>query len=176
MTNRIAVLACAALMILMSGCGYRLLGAGAKPAGAAVTIGELDDRSREPIFGALLRTALATQAVERGELRLVPAGTSGALTLETTVNTLAEQGRAYIAGGLPREYLLTIQADAVLRDDQGEAAWKVRNVQARREFHAGADLNQTRANKDMALRQLAADLAGELLRRAALSATALEAK
>ena len=65
----VMALALTALVIVTGGCGYRLLGAGAHPTGAAVSIGELDDRSREPIFGALLRTALASQAVERGELQ-----------------------------------------------------------------------------------------------------------
>lgn len=176
MRRVLAPLACLALFLAVSavstGCGYRLLGSGKSASGSAVTIGALDDRSRQPLFGAVLRTELASQAVERGELRVAPEGDPDALRLEVTVNGIEETGRAYGENGLPREYLLTGRADVVLRRVDGEAAWKVRNVTARREFRAGEDLNATAANKDHALRLLARDLADEVLRRVAVAASA----
>jgi hypothetical protein len=124
----------------------------------------VEDRSREPLFGAMLREGLTRRGLDGAEVVVKREGEAG-LVLHVVITDLGESPRAFNVANLPREYLLTAKADAVVFRGS-ETVWKGKDIGARREFPAGEDIDGTRRNKDRALRILADDLAGEILRAA----------
>lgn len=152
---------------LAPACGYRLVGRGAGGP-RSLWIAPVPDESTEPLFGPALGTELNRQAVDRGGLILARRGAADA-HLAVTLNRLAEAGAAYVAGDLVREYVLTGEVTATLTTPSGEVVWEGSGIVSDREFPAGADVNETRVNKDRALALLARDLAREVLRRASLA-------
>lgn len=156
-----------ALALALSGCGYRLVGGGGAPA-RPVHVGSVADESGEPLFGASLRAALARQVVDRPEAALGSPGGAGVWRLSATALSAQETAVAYVAGDRPRLYLLAAEADARLEAPDGRVVWKGLRLRAEREFVAGDTVEQTKVQKNAALRLLAEDLAREVLRRVAL--------
>ena len=158
---------CVAAVLLalppLTGCGYRLVGGemnGDMGGGNRFAVGSVDDLSREPLLGPLLRTAIASSIVERGG--------AGDVTVEVLLHELSEKARGYVVGDIPREYLLSVKADYTLSRG-GEVFWKEAGISEQQEFPAGVDINATRANKERGLRELARILADKILLRASLA-------
>lgn len=172
-----AVLLALLLLPLFSSCGYHVTsGEGlGRIDGAARTIkmaiGSVDDRSRDPLLGALVRQGLARRGVERSDVVIVDNPSeeelSGVYVLSAQLGTLWEEARASTVAAGSREYLLRGSGDATVKS-AGETVWLGRNITARREFATGSDVDSIVFNKDRALKLLADDLAGEIMRRALL--------
>jgi hypothetical protein len=169
---------CAMLFLqpLLFGCGYRVTSGDAvgRVGGAHSTIkmviGSVDDRSREPLLGALVRQGLARRGMERSDVVIVNSSSKeldGVYVLSVELGKLWEDARASTISDGSREYLLRGLADATVKR-AGETVWLGRNIMARREFARGEDVDAIVFNKDRALKLLADDLAGEVMRRALL--------
>ncbi len=165
--NPLALILATLLALSTAGCGYRFIDS-SELTDARVSIGSVEDRSREPIFGAMVRARLAERSIGRSDVKTVSRSDSTAPRLDVKLNTLTETARAYREDGYPREYLLKVSGDATLTTSDGVVVWTQANISVRREFGSGTDVNITRANKDRALKLLADDLAGEILRRVAV--------
>jgi outer membrane lipopolysaccharide assembly protein LptE/RlpB len=164
------------LALCLSGCGYRFTtgevaaGGSDAPRTIKLVIGSVDDRSREPLLGAMVRQGLARRGVERSDVAIVTSSSEASdyryvLTLE--LKELYESARASTVSAGSREYLLTVAADATVKRGD-EVVWIGRNISARREFSRGDVIDDIRFNKEKALKLLADDLAGEAMRRALL--------
>jgi outer membrane lipopolysaccharide assembly protein LptE/RlpB len=153
------ILLTAAALLLPSGCGYRLLGSG-KPGCDGFLMGSVDDLTREPLFGPLLRASLSSAMVERG--------CEGDVTLDVTLKGFKNESKAFVAGDFAREYLLSVTADFTLKRGEKTLA-KETGIEAWREYYAGEDVNATNANRDKALRDLADTAADKIIRRASIA-------
>ncbi len=157
--------------LLCLGCGYRVLGHGAGGA-RPLWIAPVEDDAAEPLFGVNLGQQLSREAVDRADFTL--AGEDRAdLVLRVRVEQVVESGAAFVVGDLTREYLLIGRVSAYLTRPDGEILWKGSAIRADRAFPAGADVNQTEANKEVAKELLARDLGREVLRRAAVVAAGM---
>lgn len=159
----------AALLLLASGCSYRMIGAGSGEA-AGIRLASFDDRSREPLFGPRVLRELTRRGLERTD---VAVGGAGGYSLELRLLELAESPRAFNRTNVPSEYLLVARADAFLVRG-GATVWKNVDATARRSFPAGGDVATTNANRERAMLALADELAGEVLRRASVAVRGLE--
>jgi outer membrane lipopolysaccharide assembly protein LptE/RlpB len=158
-----------AAALLLSGCGYRLVGAqGAGKAGAtALWIGPVVDEGAEPLFGATLARSLNREAVNRAGFSLAGRGAASRF-LAVRVDSVTERGASYSAPAVIREYVLTADVTVTLTGPEDKPIWKGKGIRADREFLSGASVRETENNKQVALDLLAGDLSREILRRVSL--------
>jgi outer membrane lipopolysaccharide assembly protein LptE/RlpB len=165
------VLALALLLsIFTAGCGYRVVGweGGSTGNRAALWIAPVDDEGTEPLFGALLARYLSREAVDRYDMALAAREASD-VSLAVKVESVLQEGVAYVAGDQVREYALTGDVSATFTKSSGQVLWRGLHIRAQRQFAAGTDVNETEANKDRTLVLLARDLSREVLSRVALA-------
>jgi hypothetical protein len=135
-------------------------------------VAPVEDNANEPLFGVQLGQQLSREAVNRAEFALASRDRAQ-FGLRVRVAHIEETGAAFVVGDLTREYVVTGAVDAYLDGPDGEILWKGTGIRADRAFPAGADVNQTVANKNVALELLARDLSREVFRRAALVAAGM---
>ncbi len=163
-------IAALALALISAGCGYRLAGSKAAGAGAPqpLWIAPVEDEGGERLFGAVLARGLSREAVDRADVALAERGAAKYL-LAVRVNSVAEQGSAFSARTVTREYLLKADVTATLSRPGGEPVWRAAGIRGSREFLAGATVQETEANKAQAKDLLSRDLSREILRRVSLA-------
>lgn len=171
MKSRAPLTILAALLLLLSGCAYHMVGSGSgEPVG--VRLSRFDDQSREPLFGPRVLRELARRGLERTD---VAVGAEGGYGMELRLLELTESPRAFNRTNVPSEYLLVAKADTYLVKG-GQTVWKNLEATARRSFPAGGDIATTNSNRERAMLALADELATEVLRRASVAARGLEGK
>ncbi len=164
----------AALLLVLSGCGYRLVGPGVagttgpSPQLQGLWLGPVEDDSKEPLVGAKLRAAIAREAVDQASEGLASRANAKAL-LTARVLSVLEPTVAFTAGDVPQEYLLKAEVEATLTLPDGRVLWKGLKIGADRQYAAGSSVEQTQQNKNAALERLSRDLSREILRRVVLS-------
>lgn len=158
----------AAILLLIAGCSYRMIGAGSGEA-EGIRLARFDDQSREPLFGPRVLRELARRGLERTDVAM---GGEGGYSMELRLLELTESPRAFNRTNVPSEYLLVAKADTYLVKG-GATVWKNMEATARRSFPAGGDVATTNANRERAMLALADELAGEVLRRASVAVRGL---
>jgi outer membrane lipopolysaccharide assembly protein LptE/RlpB len=155
------------LTMALTGCGYKMMEAKSSSSNNVsasprpVYLENLKDMSRTPLYGAFVRRELARRTLERADVALKKG--SKALLLTVTLSTLVEEPRAFTGEGHPAEYLLKNIANISVHE--GKELLLTSTINVRREFATGTNVSEIRLNKERAMKFLAEDLAGQILRR-----------
>jgi hypothetical protein len=164
---RAVPLAAALLVLALAACGYRPLPAPRGPGGGVPTI-ELaifENRSAAPGFERMLADALAEELSRRGELVATFAETDTAadLALRGVVRQVTVRPSAFSSVALELEDRLEVVLDVeLLAGPERELRWRHARLSADESFLSSADAQVRAANREQALRRVAAELAARI--------------
>lgn len=163
------LVACAAAVLVLVGCGYRPLGHGdlsALPTSLkTIAIGPLKNRTLRPSIQLALTDALIQRFGTDGRVRMVEAATADAV-LEGTIDGFAVDPLAFDpATDTARRARLSITFSFTVRDRIKDAVLLRDAVVAVAYAMAGPGIASTRLGEDEAMRRAIADLAGQVVNR-----------
>lgn len=153
--GRVAIVAW--LGLLLSGCGYHLVGAGLGDVGA-IAIRTPQNDSREPGLELVVADALRRELLRRDGARLVEDPSRAALVVSGRVLPVPRRSRSFSST------VLSLEEEVVLRLDLSVAHRDGREVgldelEESERYLASADIEAHRKNRDEALRRVAVVLA-----------------
>ncbi|MBI4518750.1 MAG: hypothetical protein HY699_23385 [Deltaproteobacteria bacterium] len=129
------------LVLLLAGCGYHLAGTSTSlPADVqAVSVGKLENRSREFGLDQRLAFAFEQEFLRRGQVRVVTDPAGGDAILTGTIRHFETMPISFDANDEALQYQATLVLDLSLRRHRdGQVLWEVRGLRAVEEFSASA--------------------------------------
>jgi hypothetical protein len=163
-SRRRLALACAALALLVGGCGYSFVryGGGLGDVRRVAIRGLVND-SFEPGVEALVSDALTREFRQRGALRLVDDPDAADLVIGGAVKRVDVRRRSFSSILFALEYEVRMELGlAVARRDGTLVAIDPNALAESERYLASADVEVTRTNRQEALRRLAGVLAGRV--------------
>ena len=141
----------------LSGCGYRLVGAGLGDVGA-IAIRTPENDSREPGLELVVADALRRELLRRDGTRLVEDPSRASLVVSGRVLPVPRNSRSFSSTVLTLEEEVVLRLDlSVARSDGSEIGLEALEESER--YLASADIEAHRKNRDEALRRVAVVLA-----------------
>jgi len=166
---RAVPLAAAVLLFALASaaCGYRPVGVPRGPDGAppAIELAIFENRSATPGFERMLADALAEEFARRGEVRPVWTGsdTGSDLALRGVVRQVTVRPSAFSSVALELEDRLEVVLDVtLLAGPERTLVWRHARLLADESFLSSADAQVRTANREQALRRVAAELAARI--------------
>ncbi len=145
------------VLVLLSGCGYRLVGAGLGDAGS-IAIRTPANESREPGLELVVAAALRRELLRRDGARLVEDPAQASLVVSGRVLPVPRRSRSFSSTVLSLEEEVVLRLDlSVARRDGGEIG--LEDLEESERYLASADIEAHRKNRDEALRRVAVVLA-----------------
>jgi lipopolysaccharide assembly LptE-like protein len=132
------LLVVAAGLVLVAGCGYNFAGVGNRlpPEIHSVTLGPIQNATREVGINKQLLEALEDEVTSHGRLNVVPAG-QGDAVLTGTVHDYVSRPISFNAQDEALQYQAVLFVDLELRRrDNGKLLWKTINQRAAQEYSA----------------------------------------
>jgi hypothetical protein len=136
--------------VLASGCGYHLAGNQlALPSDVrSVSVGTLDNRSREFGLDKRLAFAIEQECLRRGALRLVSDGGASDAVLTGTIRRFDSYPVSFSQGDAALQYEATLVVDLALRRRSDDAVlWTVRGLRAVEEYSASSQVVVTSSSQ-----------------------------
>jgi hypothetical protein len=158
------LLACSVAVAVAAGCGYGLVRyAGGFGEVRSVAVDTPRNDSSEPGAELVVADALRREILRRRAPRLVSAPERADLVLSGRVLPVEVRGGAFSSVVMALEYELTLEIELhARRADGSEVALDRRALRETERFLASADVEAARKNRQEALRQAAALLAGRV--------------
>jgi hypothetical protein len=143
--------------LALSGCGYRLVGAGLGNVGS-IAIRTPDNESREPGLELVVADALRRELLRRDGSRLVEDPKRASLIVSGRVLPVPRRARSFSSTVLSLEEEVVLRLDlSVARPDGSELG--LEDLVESERYVASADIEAHRKNRDEALRRVAVVLA-----------------
>jgi outer membrane lipopolysaccharide assembly protein LptE/RlpB len=125
----------------LAGCGYHLVGekVGLPENVRSLSVGTIDNRSREYGLEKALAFALEREIHERGHLRMVEDPKGGDAVLTGTIHDLKVRPVAFDSNDQALQYEMTLILDFTLtRQNDGRVLWRVRRLEETAEYSSGS--------------------------------------
>jgi outer membrane lipopolysaccharide assembly protein LptE/RlpB len=155
------------LLLLISACGYHVMGTGGDFPGKITTlaISPLENRTKEANLGTTFVAAFRREFISRRELDIVGTNEAEAI-LKGTIRSFSSHTLSYDEQGRVREYRINMTIDLFLANKRdGSILWRANGIMRSEEYLASSDVVINEERKNRAIRKMASDLAEELYLR-----------
>lgn len=150
------------LCVLLAGCGYNLAGTNTSlpPDVHTISVGKIDNRSREFGLEKSLGFAFEREILRRGLVRVVNDPGAGDAVLSGTIRRFDTYPVSFDANDEALQYEATLVLDLTLRRQKdGQVLWEVRGLREVEEYSASANVVITSSSQFQRGQLDAADLA-----------------
>ena len=150
------------LCVLLAGCGYNLAGTNTSlpPDVHTISVGKIDNRSREFGLEKSLGFAFEREMLRRGLVRVVNDPGAGDAVLSGTIRRFDTYPVSFDANDEALQYEATLVLDLTLRRQKdGQVLWEVRGLREVEEYSASANVVITSSSQFQRGQLDAADLA-----------------
>jgi outer membrane lipopolysaccharide assembly protein LptE/RlpB len=152
-------LGCAAAVLLLISCGYRLVGSGQLPGGVStMSVSILENRTVESGLETIVTNALVDELTRRRQNMVASAGQADA-TLSGTILSLKTSTVARGGGQTALKRRVTINLALTLVDNDGKVIWENRSLSAAQDYDVSGNSAETDANRRRAIDQVSQRLA-----------------
>ena len=141
-------------VILMTGCGYRMVGkeTHVPPGLNSIAIPTFVNKTYEPGIEAPLTRAFLGELIQDRRLKVVDR-TEADSVLEGVIKYFRIYSVSYDQSGLATEYQTAVVIDLTLKKRTGEILWKENNLSETRWYKASSNPLISESNKDAAIRE-----------------------
>lgn len=158
---------CVAVLVALTGCGYRPMGSGEasalQPSVRTIRIGILNNRTLRPTIQPALRDALLHRFAADGRIRVVEEG--GDTLLEGAIEGFGEEPLAFGSADTAKRLRLSISFAFTLKNRLEDKVLLRDSVAGVAYYFTGAGVTMTRAAEDEAALRAVADLAERVVSR-----------
>lgn len=158
---------CAAVLLVLAGCGYRPIGSGGvnalQPSVKTISIGLVKNRTFRPTIQPALRDALVRRLAADARIRVVEEG--GDVLLEGAIEGFGEEPLAFGSADTAKRLRLTISFSFTLKNRLEDKVLLREGVTGVAYYFTGTGLAETRTAEDEAALRAVADLAEQVVGR-----------
>lgn len=154
----------AAFILTIAGCGYHLAGTGSSlpPDVKRIVIPQFSNKTLRPDIENQFTNALLDEFVKGKKVAVVGEGEADAV-VRGVITSFEATPISYKSGDVIQEYRVTVRLEVSLIKKADESViWKDKNVTYFTEYNNDPDVAVSEANRDAAIRKIAADVARQL--------------
>ena len=154
------------LVVMLCSCGYKMVGKETHlpPGISSIAIPTFKSKTLEPGIEIPFTQAFLNEFIRDRRIKVVGREEADAV-LEGVIRSYDYYSIAYDKTGLATEYRATVTVDLVLKRRNGEIVWKENNLTETRSFRLSNVAIVTESNKNVALEQIGALMAGRIRNR-----------